>query len=90
MLHWILTSSLQENGSFKTVPTFFSSLGADFYFGVSFLQTIGFWDASKRFWTKESFPEADAICKRIKSRLVAMALETHESNMALAHLESAC
>jgi hypothetical protein len=90
MLHWTLNSSLQDDGSFKTVPAFFSSLGADFYFGVSFLQTIGFWDESKRFWTRENFPEADAICKRIKTRLVAMALKTHESNTALTHLENAC
>jgi hypothetical protein len=42
MLHRTLTSSLQPNGTFKTVPPFFSSKAADFYFGVSFLQTIGF------------------------------------------------
>jgi len=90
MLHWTLNSSLQENGSFKTVPTFFSSLGADFYFGVSFLQTIGFWDSSQRFWTKEDFPEAPAVCERIKARLVAMALKMHESRSALAHLENTC
>jgi hypothetical protein len=90
MLHWTLNSSLQDSGSFKVVPAFFSSLGADFYFGVSFLQTIGFWDASKRFWTTEDFPESDAICRRIKKRLVTMALKTHESNTALTHLEDAC
>jgi hypothetical protein len=58
MLHWTLTSSLQRDGSFKTVPSFFSSIGADFYFGVSFLQTIGFWDRKDRFWTERDFPEA--------------------------------
>jgi hypothetical protein len=90
MLHWTLNSSLQDDGSFQTVPAFFSSVGADFYFGVSFLQTIGFWDESKRFWSRESFPEANAVCTRIKARLVAMALRTHESNTALTHLENAC
>jgi hypothetical protein len=90
MLHWTLNSSLQDDGSFQTVPAFFSSVGAEFYFGVSFLQTIGFWDESKRFWSRESFPEANAVCTRIKTRLVAMALKTHESNTALTHLENAC
>jgi hypothetical protein len=90
MLHWTLNSSLQDDGSFKTVPAFFSSLGADFYFGVAFLQTIGFWDASKRFWTWDSFPEAESICRRIKRRLLTTALKTHESNTALTHLEDAC
>jgi hypothetical protein len=36
MLHRTLTSSLQPNGTFTTVPTFFSSKAADFYFQVSF------------------------------------------------------
>jgi hypothetical protein len=90
MLHWTLTSSLQMNGSFKTVPTFFSSVGADFYFGVSFLQTIGYWDPAKRFWTEQDFPEAAATCKRIKTRLVEMALKSHESKSALTHLENSC
>jgi len=90
MLHWTLNSSLQDDGSFQTVPAFFSSVGADFYFGVSFLQTIGFWDESKRFWSRENFPEANAVCTRIKARLVAMALRTHESNTALTHLEDTC
>ena len=90
MLHWTLTSSLQTNGSFRTVPTFFSSVGADFYFGVSFLQTIGYWDPAKRFWTEQDFPEAAATCKQIKTRLVEMALKSHESKSALTHLENSC
>jgi hypothetical protein len=90
MLHWTLTLSLQPNGSFKTVSTFFSSTGADFYFGVSFLQTIGFWDDEKRFWTERDFPDAPAICSRIKSKLLEMALESHESEVALQRLENSC
>jgi hypothetical protein len=90
MLHWTLTSSLQTNGSFKTVPTFFSSTGADFYFGVSFLQAIGFWDAEKRFWTERDFPEASAICSQIKSQLLVMAIKSHESEVALQRLENSC
>jgi hypothetical protein len=90
MLRWTLTSSLQLDGSFKTVPTFFSSKGADFYFGVAFLQTIGFWDPAQRFWTKQDFPDAGAICGRIKARLVAMALKSQESQAALTHLKNSC
>jgi len=90
MLDWTLTSSLQPNGSFKSTPTFFSSVSADFYFGVSFLQIIGFWDPAERFWTEDDFPEAGAICERIKARLVAMALKSHESRLALTHLKHSC
>ena len=90
MLRWTLASSLQTNGAFKTIPTFFSSMGADFYFGVSFLHTIGFWDVAKRFWTDQEFPEAAATCERIKTRLVAMALKSQESKSALSRLENSC
>ena len=90
MLQWTLTSSLQDNGSFKTVPSFFSSVGADYYFGVSFLREVGFWDPALRFWTSRDFPQAGAICKRIKARLLAMALKSHESQSALAHLAKSC
>ena len=91
MLDWTLNSSLQPNGSFKTIPTFFSSVGADFYFGVLFLRTIGFWgDPAKRFWTQETFPEAGAVCERIKARLVSMGLKSHEPKDALAALEHSC
>jgi hypothetical protein len=90
MLRWTLESSLQADGSFKTVPAFFSSKGADFYFGVAFLKTIGYWDKSNRFWTTEDFPEAAEVCDRIKAKLVAMALKSHESESALGQLKNAC
>ena len=90
MLQWTLSTSLEMDGSFKTVPTFFSSTAADFYFGVSFLQTIGFWDAKKRFWTERDFPEALVVCRRIKTRLSDMALESHESEVTRERLEDSC
>jgi hypothetical protein len=90
VLDWTLNTSLQEDGSFKTIPTFFSSVGADFYLGVAFLRQVGYWDPAKRFWTTESYPEAVSICQRIKARLIAMALESHESAWALRHLKNSC
>jgi hypothetical protein len=90
MLRWTLTSSLQPNGSFKSVPTSFDSIGADFYFGVSFLQIVGYWDPAKRFWTKQEFPDAHATCERIKAKLVPMALNSLDSQSALVILEDAC
>ena len=62
MLAWTLEESLNPDGAFKIDPTFFSSLAADYYFGVSFLDTIGFWDRTKRFWTNIDFPDAAEIC----------------------------
>jgi hypothetical protein len=60
-------------------------LGADFSFGVSFLQTIGYWDP-----TTQSFADAAGVCKQVKAELIAMGLKSHESQSALSHLESIC
>jgi hypothetical protein len=90
MLRWTLTSSLQREGSFKVVPMAFSSVDADFYFGVAFLDVVGYWDPAKRFWTKAEFPEAGSICLRIKTKLQTLKLNSVESKSALATLESAC
>jgi hypothetical protein len=66
MLAWTLSHSLTPEGSFRNVPTFFESLSADYYYGVAFLDVIGFWDPSKRFWTDEEFPNAPEVCQRIR------------------------
>jgi hypothetical protein len=37
---------------------------------VAFLNRIGFFDQSKRFWTNQEFPEADGIRQRIIGYIV--------------------
>jgi hypothetical protein len=90
MLAWTLEESLNPDGTFKIDPTFFSSLAADYYFGVSFLDTIGFWDRTKRFWTNIDFPDAAEICHRIKARLLELQLHDYEAVVALKRLNASC
>jgi hypothetical protein len=90
MLRWTLSSSLQPDGSFKVVPLAFSSVDADFYFGVAFLDVVGYWDTKKRFWTKRDFPEAGSVCVLIKTKLKSLGLNSPESQSALSTLEHAC
>ena len=90
MLAWTLGESLNPDGTFKIDPTFFSSLAADYYFGVSFLDTIGFWDRAKRFWTNVDFPDAAKICRRIKARLVELQLHDYLAVVALKRLNASC
>jgi hypothetical protein len=66
MLAWTLTHSLTDGGRFLNVPAFFESLSADYYYGVAFLDVIGFWDPKKRFWTETEFPAAPEVCTRIR------------------------
>ena len=53
LLRWCLTESVDESG-FKGAEPF-----EELYFGVRFLDRVGFWDQAKRFWTQETFPQND-------------------------------
>ena len=90
MLNWTLTQSLNRDGSFKSDPTFFSSVPADYYFGVSFLDQVGYWDVSNRFWTSETFANNSAVCTLIRSRLLALGLKDPQAMNALEKLSKYC
>jgi hypothetical protein len=90
MLLWTLNDSLMPDGSFKIDLTFFDSLAADYYFGVSFLDEVGFWDPQKRFWGEASFLDAPALCCLIKSRLCQLQLDQSEADDALEKLKRSC
>ena len=90
MLDWTLEESLGTDGTFKIDPTFFSSLAADYYFGVSFLDAIGFWDRTKRFWTNVEFSDAANVCRRITARLVTLQLDDYLAVVAQKRLNASC
>jgi hypothetical protein len=90
MLAWTLAQSLNPDGSFKTDPTFFSSVAADYYFGVSFLDEVGFWDRSKRFWTDEELPGGESVCRRLKARMAMFNFEDLQARVAREKLSAAC
>src|SRR5579871_1122007 len=83
MLDWTLERSLDPDGSFKTDPTSFSSVSADYYFGVSFLAEIGFWNQGKRFWTNSGFPGAANVCRLIRARMLELKLKDPQARHAL-------
>ncbi|SFS18854.1 hypothetical protein SAMN05421771_3582 [Granulicella pectinivorans] len=64
MLHWCLTESLQPDGSFKGAGDA-DSIEEDEHFGANFLARIGYFNKTRRFWTDQDFPEAEANRKRI-------------------------
>ena len=82
MLDWCLKDSLQADGSFKT-SDLDDTLGDAQMYGAFFLRDAGYFDAEKRFWTDKSFPEAEAVRRRIESRLKAMGL--NDPNMKSAY-----
>jgi hypothetical protein len=70
MLVWCLTQSLDEGG-FKTSGDPFEAL----YFGVRFLERIGYWNPKKRFWSPASLevaggpPSPTRLAKSLLKRL---------------------
>lgn len=64
MLHWCLTESLQPDGSFHSAGGD-NSIEEDEHFGVAFLARIGYFDKTKRFWTRQDFPESEANRQKI-------------------------
>jgi hypothetical protein len=68
MLEWCLTQSLQGD-AFATEEADGKPTVDDFYFGVRFLDRIGFWDRAKRFWTHRiaiASPTPEEVCERLK------------------------
>jgi hypothetical protein len=90
MLNWALDHSLQPDGSFAPDENFFSSVSSDYYFGVSFLDEIGYWSAKKRFWTDEAFAGAEASCLLIRHRLSDLQLKNPLALGAEQKLEASC
>jgi len=71
MLDWCLNSTINPDGSFVENRSD-DSLADSYYFGVSFLTQIGFFDEKYRFWTNEDFSKAaqplkEKILKKMKS-----------------------
>ncbi|MFA4973047.1 MAG: hypothetical protein WC683_10555 [bacterium] len=69
MIRWCLQSSLKPDGSFVMSRT--GPIGESFYFGVAFLNEVGYFERARRFWTDEEFHGVDdvraAILRKIDS-----------------------
>lgn len=73
MLHWCLTESYQADGSFKE-NALDDTPGDAYRYGVWFLQEAGYFQARDRFWTDQSFPDAQLVQARIEAKLKATGL----------------
>jgi hypothetical protein len=90
MMEWTLTQSLKTDGRFKVDPTFFSSLAAEYYYGVSFLDQIGYWNKAQRFWTDDEFPDATKTCELIAARVDELPPYQWETQGAIRRLDRNC
>ena len=90
LLDWCLNVSMTQDGGFIDDDSFYNSVGAAYYYGVSFLDEIGYFDPSKCFWTDETFPEGSALCCKIQKNIKSHDLDDDEADAAMEKLVDAC
>ena len=90
MLQWCLDHSLTPDGSFKPDGAFYDSLGARYYYGVSFLDAVGYWNKANRFWTDDVFAKGTSTCCAIKTRIHKLGMKGGVMASAIQKLNDSC
>jgi hypothetical protein len=73
MLARVLRTSLRGDGSFDDRP--FDSVAHAYYFGVSFLDEVGYFRPSRRFWTDFPVQDGETVRARIERRMQSLDLD---------------
>jgi hypothetical protein len=68
LLDWCLTTAISPDGEI-VARAVGESLPESYYFTIAFLDTVGYFDAARRFWTELDFPEVPAVRELLKDRL---------------------
>jgi hypothetical protein len=71
LLDWCLTTAISADGEI-VARAVGESLPESYYFTIAFLDTVGYLDRAKRFWTRLEYPEAPAVGERLKDRLLTL------------------
>jgi hypothetical protein len=83
LLGWCLATAVAPDGT-VVARAKSESLAEGYYFTIAFLDTVGYFDPGKRFWTDRAWPEAPALRARLERNvrrlhsgdpMVRMALE---------------
>jgi len=88
LLGWCLTTAISPDGEI-VARAVGESLPESYYFTIAFLDTVGYFDRPRRFWTKLDFPEAPAVRGRLKDRLVTLPQSDPMVRMACERLRRA-
>jgi hypothetical protein len=71
LLDWCLTAAITPEGEI-VARAIGESLPESHYFTIAFLDTVGYFDRAKRFWTQLDFPEATAVRRGLNDRLLTL------------------
>jgi hypothetical protein len=85
LLEWCLGTAIAADGT-VVARAAAESLPESYYFTIAFLDTVGYFDPAKCFWTDRSFAGAAALGRRLEDRLVALDQVQPVTRMALDRL----
>jgi hypothetical protein len=71
LVDWCLSTAISPDGEIVARAAG-ESLPESYYFTIAFLDTVGYFDPPRRFWTELDFPEAPAVRERLKDRLLTL------------------
>lgn len=90
ILDWCLNKSMTPDSGFIDDPSFYNSVGAAYYYGVSFLDQAGYFGTTAPFWTDKPFPDGPALCCKIQKKMKSEGLDDDEAKAAMEKLVDAC
>ena len=85
LLSWCLETAIAADGSVAARAAG-ESLPESYYFAVAFLDTVGFFDPTKRFWTDRRFSDAPALRTLLERQIRALPPGDPMAQMALDRL----
>jgi hypothetical protein len=85
LLSWCLGTAIGVDGA-AVARAAGESLPESYYFTVAFLDTVGFFDPAKRFWSDRSFPEAAALKVLLERQILGLHQGDPMTRMALERL----
>jgi hypothetical protein len=85
LLDWCLTTAISPNGEIVARAAG-ESLPESYYFTTAFLDTVGYFDRAKRFWTEMEFPNAPPLRAHFEDRLLMLPEGDPMTRMAHARL----
>jgi len=71
LLDWCLSTAISPDGEIVARASG-ESLPESHYFTIAFLDTVGYFEPAKRFWSGRDFPEAPALRARLEDRLATL------------------
>jgi len=87
LVDWCLTTAIAPDGS-VLVRQAGESLSESYYFTIAFLDTVGYFDPAKRFWTEDAFPGAPALWPKLERHVRSLHQADPMARMALERLHS--